>query len=242
VGEFSGIVASVLQVKKMGNGRATPNFDVLARFYRWMEWATFGPFLARCRLAFMNKIRASKRALVIGDGDGRFAARLLTENHEVRVKAIDASAAMLEALVARTGSESHRVSTARIDAREWRPARTSYDLVVTHFFLDCLSTDEVRALADRVGSAAAPGALWVVSEFAIPDSLFGRLVAVPLVSLLYTAFCWITGLQVRELPDHSFALQESGFKLSECKVFLSGLLVSELWEFRPSESGPIKKD
>ena len=221
-----------------GVGRAEPrraaNFDGLARIYRWMEYASFGPWLRRCRCAFLPELEACRRALAIGDGDGRFTARLLAGNPTVEVDAVDASAAMLRTLERRAGANRERLRVACIDAREW-DARSwdaqdaKYDLVMTHFFLDCLTTEEVRELAAKVRGATHEGARWVVSEFAVPAGWFGRLVARPVVLLLYAAFGWMTGLRVRALPDHSEALRSCGFVLKRRRAWLGGLLASEMW-------------
>ena len=56
------------------------NFDRLARIYRWMELVTFGPLLGRCRYRFLEQLCNCRTALLLGDGDGRFAARLLAAN------------------------------------------------------------------------------------------------------------------------------------------------------------------
>lgn len=206
----------------------TPNFDRLAPLYRWMEWLSFGPFLWWCRCAFLGEMKGCRRALVFGDGDGRFTARLLRENAGVKVEAIDASPAMLDALLRRAGCHAVRVRTASMDAREWQPA-TACDLIVTHFFLDCLSSGEVQSLVARVRTAAEPGALWIVSEFATPESPFGRWIARPIVSGLYRAFGILTGLRQRRLPDHRAGLRAAGFTLLREKRWLAGLLVSEVW-------------
>lgn len=210
-----------------------PNFDRLAKVYRWMEIFTFGPFLALCRNAFLPELVTARRALVLGDGDGRFTDELLRVNSEVRVDEVDASSAMLDALLRRTEANRRRVSVHYADAREWQPERDTYDLVVTHFFLDCLTTDECRRLAARLWSAVSPSAVWVVSEFAVPDGWFGRLVAHPLIGLLYRAFGVLTGLRIRSLPDHHAALREAGFTLARRRTRLCGLLVSEMWTPRP---------
>lgn len=213
-------------------GRRTANFDGLAKLYRWMELVTFGPLLARCRMAFLGEGHSARRAqiaLVLGDGDGRFTAELLRVNRQVQIEAVDASPAMLEALKRRAGANAGRVRETCIDARNWRPARTQFDLVATHFFLDCLTTEEVRALAIKVRGAASSSVAWIVSEFAIPGSWFGRWVAGPLVWLLYRAFGLLTGLEVRSLPDHHAALRDAGFTLAERRGLLRGLLVSEIW-------------
>ena len=104
-----------------------------------------------------------------------------------------------------------------------------YDLIVTHFFLDCLTTPEVQSLAESLHAAVSPAAVWVVSEFAVPPGWFGRLIARPLVSGLYLAFGWLTGLAVRTLPDHSQALRKAGFTLQNRRRWLAGLLIAELW-------------
>jgi SAM-dependent methyltransferase len=210
--------------------RGAPKFDGLAGVYRWMEYLSFGPALSRCRTEFLGDLAHCRNALVIGDGDGRFTAQLLGANAEIRVDAIDASPAMLDALVRRAGIAADRVRTEVADARDWQARNVEpYDLVVTHFFLDCLTTAEVGSLAGRIRSASAPNMVFVVSDFAVPRSFFGRTLARPLVSALYIAFGLLTGLKVRALPDHASALAEAGFRLARRRTRLWGLLVSELW-------------
>jgi ubiquinone/menaquinone biosynthesis C-methylase UbiE len=211
--------------------RARPlNFDRLAHAYRWMEWFSFGPYLWRTRCAFLPGMTAACKALVLGDGDGRFTAALLRRNRQLRVDAVDVSEAMLRSLLRRAAADVGRVCTETCDVRDWRPnPGAGYDLVVTHFFLDCLTTDEVRALAERVRPCLAPGTMWVMSEFAIPDGAFGRLVARPVVGALYCAFGLLTGLAVRRLPDWRGALEAAGLVRVAERRRLRGLLVSEMW-------------
>jgi SAM-dependent methyltransferase len=219
-----------------------PNFNRLAALYRWMEMISFGLWLSRCRCAFLSEMAASRHALVLGDGDGRFTSRLLAENPTVQIDAVDASPAMLRALIHRAGPHAGRVRTHVADARQLHLAQLSQnppcDLIVTHFFLDCLTTGEVQSLASNLRGAVSADALWVVSEFSIPTTRFGRLIARPLVACLYLAFGWLTGLSVRTLPDHRSALNAAGFTLKECRNWLGGLLVSELWSAEAAQPPP----
>ncbi len=221
------------------------NFDRLARAYRWMEWASFGPLLWKCRCAFLREMQSARRALILGDGDGRFTARLLAADKVVQVDAIDSSPAMLRALAHRAAANAGRLRTFCLDARDlggWRSAEpetaAQYDLIVTHFFLDCLTTEEVRALAEEVATAAAPGALWIASEFSVPQGWFGRLVAQPVIAFLYAAFGLLTGLRVRRLPNHTEALRGAGFVRICNKPWLGGLLVSEFWSYAQVQPQP----
>jgi ubiquinone/menaquinone biosynthesis C-methylase UbiE len=208
-----------------------PSFDRLARIYRWMEWVSFGPWLWRCRCAFLSDMQSRRKALVLGDGDGRFSAHLLSKNPAILIDAVDASSAMLAELRRRVGPHGNRVRTCFADVRTLTPEDKNYDLVVTHFLLDCLTTNEIASLAERSRSHLQPGAIWVISEFAVPAGWFGRIVARPMVSFLYRAFGLLTGLAVRRLPDHHAALTIAGFSLQRQHPSLGGLLTSEIWEF-----------
>jgi hypothetical protein len=212
----------------------SPCFDRIARLYRWMEYITFGPHLSRCRYAFLPGLADCSHALVLGDGDGRFTARLLATNPAISVDAVDASPVMLRLLLQRAGPQAARICTHCADARLWRPTISAdraepWDLVVSHFFLDCLTTCEIQILAADLRSTLSPSAVWLISEFAIPDSAFGCLVARPIVSLLYRTFGILTGLAVRNLPCYDTALRAAGFALQNRRESLGGLLVSELW-------------
>lgn len=208
---------------------AAPDFDRLAHLYRWMEWFSFGPALWQCRCTFLELLKDCRAALVIGDGDGRFAARLLRENPRIHIDAVDASSAMLGEMRRRSKQDSRRLRTHLSDARTFPLTRRDHDLVVTHFFLDCLTTEEVERLAVRLRSHTSNGALWVVSEFAVPSGWYGRVVARPLIDFLYRAFGLLTGLKIRYLPSHRLALARAGWSLEEEQARLGGLLVSELW-------------
>lgn len=214
---------------------AKPNFDLLAAPYRWMEYLSFGPLLMRTRLAFLNQLKNSRRALTLGDGDGRFTRALLDANHSLQLDAVDISPAMLRTLEHRAGPHRPRLRTHCADLRTWtpallQPAPLKYDLVITHFFLDCLSDSELASLLQRIKPSLAPQAQWVVSEFAIPaHSTFLALFARLLVRLLYLAFHLLTGLQTRKLPAHGKLLQQAGFTLQQRRSLLGGILIAELW-------------
>lgn len=213
--------------------QGVPDFDRLARLYRWMEFLTFGPWLGRCRYAFLGDLTGCRRAVVLGDGDGRFTAKLLHANPTIEIDAVDLSCAMLRTVLGHAGKNSARVRAQVADVRAWKPTNPPCDLIVTHFFLDCFTQDEVRSLAGKLRSALLPSGFWVVSEFTIPEGVFGRWVARPVIWLLYRAFGLLTGLAVRHLPDHAAALRAAGFALRKRRSFLRGLLAAELWSPAP---------
>jgi hypothetical protein len=220
--------------------RAAPaNFDRVARLYRWMEYLSFGRALERCRNHFLPQLAHCRVALVLGDGDGRFLARLLDTNPALHADVVDTSSAMLRLL-------EHRVATAPNCRERLRTHHTSAltftpghpcDLIVTHFFLDCLAQSEIDALARCLAQHATPHALWLVSDFRIPNGHM-HWPARTIVRLLYLAFRLLTGLRTSELPDHGATLTAAGFHRKDRRLSFAGLLTTELWKYGPATLPP----
>ncbi len=214
-----------------------PNFNRIARPYRYLEYLTLGPLLQRTRLHFLPHLLVSRQALVLGDGDGRFLARLLAANPHLHAEAVDISPSMLQLLAKRASAP--RLTTIQADARTFEPQHGPYDLVVTHFFLDCLTEPELESLVARLAPHLSPDALWLVSDFRIPVTGPLRLPARILVRLLYLAFRVLTGLRTNRLPDHAAALSRNSLQLLHRHLTLGGILTTELWGHAPQPTpGP----
>jgi ubiquinone/menaquinone biosynthesis C-methylase UbiE len=195
------------------------NCDRIARCYRWLEYAGFGRALERRREAFLLHVSAARRVLVLGDGDGRALTALLAAAPQAQIDYIDLSARMLE--LARQRAGSVRVTYRNHDALTTPLPAAEYDLIVTHFFLDCFDEEGQHRLVTRVLSAATPQARWLVSEFRKPGLL---------VRALYLFFRAATGLKTQRLIDHHPLFQRSGFRLTSSEPAWRGLLASELWQ------------
>ncbi|MES2394051.1 MAG: class I SAM-dependent methyltransferase [Acidobacteriota bacterium] len=212
--------------------RPQPNFDRVARIYRWAEYLALGPMLLHTREHFLPLLNASHRALVLGDGDGRFLAKLLRQNPTIEALAVDTSARMLQLLRRRCSFAGDRLQTEQANALT-TPTPPQTDLIVTHFFLDCLSEAEVITLAHRLAHEVEPGALWLVSDFGLPHSPLLRPIAAAYIRSLYFAFRVLTGLRITHLPNPQSALASAGFSRLARHQHWFGLLYTELWRLKP---------
>ena len=212
--------------------RKQPNFDRIARPYRWAEYLALGPLLRRTREQLLPNVLACRKALVLGDGDGRFLATLLRRSPRLQAVAVDTSGAMLALLCRRCAFAANRLTALHASATELPPTLDlgEFDLVVTHFFLDCLTQPQLDVLAARLAKGIAPRALWLLSDFAIPPRQPWRTLASIYIRLLYLAFGLLTGLRVRVLPNPQAALLAAGFRQIHRSERLGGLLYSELWQ------------
>ena len=215
-------------------GATVANFNFIARPYRWLEYITLGRSLERCRFHYLPSLLQQKRALVLGDGDGRFLAHLLAQNPHLQADAVDTSATMLTLLrnrcEAATPNIAHRLRIHHTNALTFSSAHgEKYDLVVTHFFLDCLTQPDLEALIARICPTLTSNAFWLVSDFRIPSGPM-RLPAKLIVRSLYLAFRILSGLKTTHLPDHTTPLNHAGFTRISHHHRLAGLLTTELWQ------------
>jgi len=153
------------------------SFDAVAPWYRLLESIAFGNALQKARIACLDEIGSARRAFIVGEGNGRFLADVLQRYPLLRIDCLDSSERMLDLaqrhVLETTPDEIGRVTFIRDDVRSWTP-NDRYDLIVTHFFLDCFSTQQVGLIVAKLAQAAAPNATWLLADFRIPEGGFAR--------------------------------------------------------------------
>jgi len=223
--------------------RSNPgDFSPLARAYRALEFLAFGRDLERARFCFVRELRDCRHILVLGEGDGRFLARLAEAAPGARIHCVDSSPAMIELAAARlsgTGAET-RVSFEQADVLRAKFDPETYDGVVTLFFLDCFTPRQVAAVESLVRPSLCGGARWLFADFALPAGGIRRWRAAAWIKVLYSFFGWTTGLTIRSLPPSEEILLERGFRRVASRDFQGGLVRSAWFELTPPCARPGK--
>lgn len=205
-------------------------FDVLAPHYDWMEAVLAGRKLERCREALIGYLPEVRNVLLVGEGHGKFLAEILRRNPEAEITCVDASARMLEVSrgrLERMGLPHERVRFVCADVREAELPVS--ELVVTNFFLDCLTEEQLEAVTRRLSDCLRPGGRWLVADFQIPPTGWKRVRAQWIHWLMYRFFRAVTRLPASGMHQPAPYLQRSGLMCEERREFDWGLLYSELW-------------
>jgi ubiquinone/menaquinone biosynthesis C-methylase UbiE len=209
------------------------NFDRVARHYRWLEALTFGNALQRARISWIEKIPAPQHALIIGEGNGRFLCELVDARGKIDIDCVDASAQMLRLarrrLLQKHTDTSEHVRFLHEDIDSWQPPDHRYDLIVTHFFLDCFPRDEVERIVTKLSHAAAQNAAWLLADFAIPKTPFARWRAKAWLYAMYLFFRTTAGIRAKNLVDPTHFLEANGFVRAGQKLSSGGMVKSEYW-------------
>lgn len=206
------------------------SFDRLASAYKWLEYLALGDDLERARFHYLDHLHGCQRVLILGEGDGRFLARLIRKYPSVHVDCVDASSRMLAKARGRLSQEEcARVNFRHVDARFADLCADNYDAVVTMFFLDCFSTEDVVRLIHSVKLALRKDARWLWADFTLPAHGWRRWRALLWLHILYCFFRWQTGLAVCRLPPTESLLGAAGFILRREKSLQAGLLRSAVY-------------
>jgi len=208
------------------------SFDGLAPHYRWLELVLAGDKLQRCRTAFLSRELRAVNVLILGEGNGRFLAECLRNLRPGKIVCVDASARMLQLAQHRVSGESTTtvIEFVQADALAWQPPAGIFDLIVTHFFLDCFRPQDLRELLPKLAQAAAPSAHWLMADFQIPSTGWRRWRASLIHRLMYLFFRIVTRLPARCLTVPDPFLAEQGFVLRQRRVSDWGLLRTDWWQ------------
>lgn len=212
-------------------------FEHLARSYRALEWLLAGGVLQRARTRWLGELGAPEHALLVGEGPGRFLEVGLRRLPRTRFHCVDACAGMLREAARRVGpGDQGRVAFEQADLRSWKPAGGGYDLIVTHFFLDCFPAPVLGRVVGALAEGLAAGGVWLVADFAMPASGPARWRAWVIHRLMYGFFRLATDLPARALEPPEDWLQAEGLVLARGMEFEWGLIRSSMWR-RPGPSG-----
>lgn len=207
------------------------SFDRLAPHYRWMEAVLAGGLLQRCRTRWLADVGQPRRALLVGEGNGRMLVECARALPGCEFLVLDQSQAMLAQARRnweKTGA-NQSVVFQQADLREWRAGSARFDLLITNFFLDCFSPTELRRVVANLSAAALPNARWLLADFTVPATGWQRLRARAVLALAYGFFRCATGISASRVADPGELLRAEGFLLQRQERFNHGLLHADLW-------------
>lgn len=208
------------------------SFDLLAPHYRWMEFMLAGEKLQRCRTAFLDEIPGARTILLLGEGHGRCLVECCRRFPNAQITCVDASERMLAEArrrLTRRKPGAVRVKFTQANVLDWMPSDETYDLIVTHFFLDCFRPEQLEHIIPRFAACATPDANWLIADFQTPARGLRRVRGRLILWTMYAFFRAITGLPAHKLATPDAFLESAGFKLLRRTETEWGLLHSDWW-------------
>jgi SAM-dependent methyltransferase len=208
------------------------NFDRLAAHYHWMEKIFAGGLMQRCRTMFLPHTKNRRHALLVGEGTGKFLVELLRVNPKIRITCVEHSEGMIRQArqrLVRERLDDSQIQFLQMDVLHWTPPEEKFDLVVTHFFLDCFRAEQLEKLVPRLAGSTTAEAIWLLADFRVAERGWRRWRAAVILTMLYAFFKLTTALSANRLTPPDKFLSDAGFKLTERRLVNFGLAHADLW-------------
>jgi ubiquinone/menaquinone biosynthesis C-methylase UbiE len=209
------------------------SFEVLAPIYRLMERVLAGGKLHRCRCAFLERIPEPKKILILGEGPGRFVVECARKFPHAAITCVEESAGMIsqaQANLTQCGLPADKVTFIQADILQWESPQEEFDLVVTHFFLDCFRPEQLETLVPAIAHAATKDAQWLLADFQEALTGWKRWRSRCILALMYVFFRVVTRLPASSLTPPDLYVMRAGFVLRERIEVEWGLLKSDWWQ------------
>jgi ubiquinone/menaquinone biosynthesis C-methylase UbiE len=203
-------------------------FDLLAPHYDWLEALTAGQRLQRARTTWLEELRGCRRILSVGEGHGKFAEACAAKFPDAELTCVEDSKKMLARARTRLAASPAKINWVEADVFQWTPTG-KYDAIVTCFFLDCFTAEQLATVIRKLRDSAAPGAAWIVVDFSIPASGLARWRAQVVHALMYGFFRVATSLPARRMTAPDGLLRAQGFRREGRREWEWGLLRADLW-------------
>jgi len=217
------------------------NFDRLAPWYHGMECLLAGGLMQQSRTLFLPNTKNCRNALLVGEGTGRFLVELLRSNSHLKITCVEKSEIMIRQIrqrLARERLDSSRLEFKQMDVLDWTSTTGKFDLVVTHFFLDCFRAGQLERLVPLLAGSTAPEAIWLLADFQVPGHGLRRIRAQMIIAALYLFFRFSTSLSANQLTPPDNFLRAAGFTLLGRRLKSLGLVHSDIWQkYRPEQIG-----
>ena len=169
------------------------------------------------QIHFLDKLPKLSKALVLGGGTGKFLVALLLSDKVERVVYVDISPGMIS-------KAKDKIQKLNLEDKvdficgglESIPA-DQYDLICTHYFLDCFGSEQIEEVIQHLKKSLAEDGIWHLTDFYLDsESSFLRK---KFVAFLYFFFRLSCGLNVDKLANFKKIFKEVEFKEIEESFF-----------------------
>lgn len=192
--------------------RRLNRFDGIAPIYDFLADIVFFGAIKKAQEIHLDQIPPNARILVLGGGSGRWMRKLFQLNAGCTVYFVEASSRMLKK-VEQNNSE-HLEQIELVHGTHLDTPEIQFDAVITHFFLDMFSNDNVVDVIKLVKRRVKKEGLWLVADFVKKHwwhSLFLR--------MMYIFFRVVGSIDARKLPEWQTAIEGNGFFVDQSDYF-----------------------
>lgn len=208
-------------------------FNTIAPFYNVVSTIASFNKIHESQIWLLSKRMKFSKVLIMGGGDGKFLLEAMKQGLSDQYCFIDISDAMIKLAQCKIEKQlSNSTSSVVFICGSYQeiPKNQKFDLIVTPYFLDCFSDDELLLVVAKLHSQLTIEGTWFLTDFNIPKDSFRSFIFKNIIQLLYGIINLFCDLGINRLPDFNMEFCKYEFTIIHEKYFLGGLLVGRIYK------------
>lgn len=203
-------------------------FDRLVSIYDGLARLVYGKSIRRVQTHFLAQWPQNASILIVGGGTGWFLEEVLRQADPAQVLYVDVSSRMIRKSQNRIATRSQplaeRVEYFQGTIHDLPDLDRSFDVVVTHFYLDMFNGEDLQGEIEVLTGWLRPGGIWSLADFAYVEKGLMRPVSRFLVGTMYLFFRAVAGIGSRRLEDYLALLEASGLVRRDGVAYFGGMI------------------
>ena len=183
-------------------------FDWIAPYYDTITKLIFGKSIAKAQTCHWHLTHPYSNILVLGGGTGRWLPDFIRLHSTSKLCYVDASREMI---CRAKGNFKHADCIRFIHGTESDIPDIKFDVIITHFYLDMFSNQQLETLIADLYDKMNHPALWIVADFEKSKWWHGLL-----LRTMYLFFRASNSISNNQLPDWHRIIMAREFRNIEC--------------------------
>jgi tRNA (cmo5U34)-methyltransferase len=204
-------------------------FDRIAIWYDRLAKLVFGKAIRSAQICFLHRLPHQGNVLILGGGTGWILDEIYSLRSELQVWYIEASGEMIN--LARKKNRVSRVYFIHGTENDI-PANIKHDVIITNFYLDLFTEQDLDKIITRIVSSMNPEAIWLASDFYSEGKWWQK----KMLALMYRFFKLTCKIKASALPNWTGILLRNGLRLIIEEKFYSGFIKSVFYRKSISDS------
>ncbi|HEY5692650.1 MAG TPA: class I SAM-dependent methyltransferase [Cyclobacteriaceae bacterium] len=196
-------------------------FNWIASYYDKLVNLIFGKSILEAQHCHLELIPAHANILVLGGGSGKWVSEIIKTNKTCHILFVDASSKMMDQ--AKYNLEGvEQVSF--IHGTQNDLPNLHFDVIITHFFFDMFTTQQLHMLIEQLDRQLNSPSLWIVSDF--EKSKYWHSL---MLKMMFLFFKLSNTIENNDLPDWNDIMKSQHFKVSKTMSLYGDFIQSRLY-------------
>lgn len=197
------------------------SFDRVTWIYDGLANLVFFGAIKRAQLTFLSTIKSGSKVLIIGGGTGWILEALDKIGIAAHVDYLEASSKMLEKSKSRPPFENLQVRFI-LGTQDSIEKNIQYDVVITHFFLDVFTSQNLPLVMNKLDQHLKPNGFWLMTDFMNNNRWWQS----ALIRLMYLFFRITANLEGSRLMNFDNQFSRLTYSLARKKDYFHGMISS----------------